>query len=62
MKNLWEIVEEKQSKISIKDRTYVLSLLMQCYSRRIEMLIGGPNDKMNAKRHMKHIQVDEKYH
>ncbi len=44
------MVEDKQNaKISVKDRTYVLSLLMQCYSRRIEMLIGGPDIKMNAR-------------
>ena len=62
IKNLWEIIEDKQnSKISIKDRTYVLSLLMQCYSRRIEMLIGGPGDEMNAKKHMDHIHVNERF-
>lgn len=39
IKNLWEIVEDKENtKISTRDRTYVLSLLMQCYSKRIEML------------------------
>jgi len=42
-KNLWQIVEDKQNtKITTRDRTYVLSLLMQCYSKRMEMLIGGP--------------------
>lgn len=62
IKNLWEQIEDKQNpKISIKDRTYVLSLLMQCYSRRIEMLIGGPADKMNARKHMDHIHVNEKF-
>lgn len=61
-RNLWEIVEDKEnSNITTKDRTYVLSLLMQCYSKRIEMLIGGPESKMNAIRHMKSIKVDEKY-
>jgi transcriptional regulator len=61
-KNLWEIVEDKQNpKISIKDRTYVLSLLMQCYSRRIEMLVGGPDSNMNAKKHMDDIQLNERY-
>jgi transcriptional regulator len=56
IKNLWEIVEDKQNpKISVKDRTYVLSLLMQCYSRRIEMLVGGPDQDLNAKRHMQNI-------
>lgn len=61
MKNLWEIVEDKQTKITIKDRTYVLSLLMQCYSKRIEMLVGGPDSDMNAKRHMLDIQFKERY-
>lgn len=60
IKNLWEIVEDKQNaKIGIRDRTYVLSLLMQCYSRRIEMLVGGPDAKMNAKKHMDSIHLDE---
>jgi transcriptional regulator len=60
IKNLWELIEDKQdSKVSIKDRTYLLSLLMQCYSRRIEMLIGGPEDKMNAKKHINHTYVNE---
>jgi DNA-binding MarR family transcriptional regulator len=62
IKNLWEIVEDKQnSKISIRDRTYVLSLLMQCYSKRIEMLVGGPDSDMNAKKHMQDIQINERY-
>jgi transcriptional regulator len=62
IKNLWEIVENDQnSKISVKDRAYILSLLMQCYGKRIEMLIGGPDIKMNAKRHMNDIRIDEKY-
>ena len=60
IKNLWEIVEDEQNaKIGIRDRTYVLSLLMQCYSRRIEMLVGGPDAKMNAKKHMDSIHLDE---
>jgi transcriptional regulator len=59
-KNLWEIVEDKQNpKITIRDRTYVLSLLMQCYSKRIEMLIGGPESKLNATEHMKSIRSQE---
>ena len=62
IKNLWEIVEDKQNpKISIKDRTYVLSLLMQCYSKRIEMLVGGPDADMNAKKHMYNIQFKERF-
>jgi transcriptional regulator len=45
-KNLWEIVEDKQNpKITTRDRIYVLSLLMQSYSKRMEMLIGGPESE-----------------
>jgi transcriptional regulator len=60
IKNLWDIIEDKQNtKITVKDRTYVLSLLMQCYGRRIEMLVGGPDMKMNAKKHIDDIQFKE---
>jgi len=56
-KNLWEIVEDKQNpKITTRDRTYVLSLLMQCYSKRIEMLVGGPESDMTAKKHIDNIR------
>jgi transcriptional regulator len=62
VKNLWQIVEDKQNtKISIRDRTYVLSLLMQCYSKRIETLVGGPDSDMNAKKHMDTIKLNERY-
>jgi len=60
IKNLWEMVEdEENARITIKDRVYLLSLLMQCYSRRIEMLVGGPDSKMNARKHMNDIQYSE---
>lgn len=62
IKNLWEIVEDKKNpKISTRDRAYVLSLLMQCYSRRIEMLIGGPDSDMNASKHIDRIKLRERY-
>ena len=62
IKNLWEIVEDKKNpKISTGDRTYVLSLLMQCYSKRIEMLIGGPDSDMNAKKHIDSVKYNERY-
>jgi transcriptional regulator len=62
IKNLWEIVEDKKNpKISTRDRTYVLSLLMQFYSKRIEMLIGGPDSDMNAKKHIDSIKYRERY-
>lgn len=60
IKNLWHMIEdEENAKISIKDKAYLLSLLMQCYTRRIEMLVGGPASKMNARKHMHDIQYDE---
>lgn len=56
-KNLWEIVEDKQNpKITTRDRIYVLSLLMQSYSKRMQMLIGGPESELNATKHMKSIR------
>jgi transcriptional regulator len=59
-KNLWEIVEDKENpKITTRDRTYVLSLLMQCYSKRMEMLIGGPESELNATKHMRDIKDEE---
>jgi transcriptional regulator len=62
IKNLWEIVENDQNpKIGVKDRAYILSLLMQCYSKRIEMLVGGPDTKMNAKNHMDTIHHRERF-
>jgi hypothetical protein len=60
IKNLWEIVEDKRNpKISTRERAYVLSLLMQCYSKRIEMLVGGPDSDMNAKKHIDSIKHRE---
>jgi hypothetical protein len=34
---------------------------MQCYSKRIEMLVGGPDSDMNARLHISNIRLDEKY-
>lgn len=61
-KNLWEIVENNENdKITIRDRTYALSLLMQCYNKRIEMLIGGPESELNANKHMRTIKDLEEF-
>jgi transcriptional regulator len=60
IKSLWDIVDNKENNnIAIRDRTYVLSLLMQCYTKRIEMLIGGPESKLNATAHMRTIKNQE---
>jgi transcriptional regulator len=62
IKNLWEIVENDQNpKIGVKDRAYILSLLMQCYSERRGMHVGGPDTKMNAKKHMDSIHHRERF-
>lgn len=58
-KSLWEIIDDKQNYLTTRDRTYVLSLLMQCYTKRIEMLIGGPEPKLNATMHMRTIKSQE---
>jgi IS30 family transposase len=61
IKTLWDIAEGKNTpKTTTKDRNYALSLLMQCYSKRIELLIGGPESEMNAKKHLSDIKHQEK--
>ena len=32
---------------------------MQCYSKRTEMLIGGPESDLNATKHIRHIKNQE---
>lgn len=32
---------------------------MQCYNKRIEMLIGGPESELNATKHMRSIKSQE---
>lgn len=62
IKNLWGVVEDKKNNnIGTRDRTYVLSLLMQCYTKRIEMLIGGPESDMNARKHVDSIHHRERF-
>lgn len=48
-KKLWDIVSEQEG--TSKDKMAALSLLMHCYSTRLELLVGGPQSDMNAKRH-----------
>jgi hypothetical protein len=40
-RDLWEIVQNE--KTLTKDKTNALSLLMQFYNKRLELLIGGPH-------------------
>ena len=52
-RHLWEIVQSEQN---TKDKTNALSLLMQCYNKRLEMLIGGPESYMNAKKSISEVK------
>ena len=46
-RELWGLVQDE--KTMTKDKTNALSLLMQSYNKRLEMLIGGPESYMNKK-------------
>ena len=45
--------------LTSRDRTYVLSLLMQCYSKRTETLIGGLESDLNTTKHIRQIKNQE---
>ena len=57
-RHLWEIVENQ--KTLTKDKTNALSLLMQFYNKRLELLIGGPESYMKAKKSLSEIKHQEK--
>src|SRR5215207_3753836 len=57
-RELWEIVQNE--KTMTKDKMNALSLLMQSYNKRLEMLIGGPESYMNAKKSVSEIKFQEK--
>ena len=56
-KHLWEIVQSQRT--PIKDKTNALSLLMQSYNKRLELLIGGPESYLNAKKSLSEIKTRE---
>ncbi len=60
IKKLWERIEAEDPNITIKDRNYALSLLIQSYSKRPEMLVGGPHSGMNAIKHVSLIHDSER--
>ena len=54
-----EIVQNEN--VTTKDKTNALSLLMQSYNnKRLEVLIGGPESHMNAKKSISEIKFQEK--
>jgi hypothetical protein len=57
---LWSLIENENTDPSIKFKIQGLSLLKQCYEKRIEMLIGGSDSEMNAKKHIEKILYQEK--
>jgi hypothetical protein len=57
-RKLWEIIQNERT--MAKDRMHALSLLMQSYNKRLEMLIGGPESYMNAKKSVSEIRFQEK--
>ena len=56
-RHLWEIVQNEEN---ARDKMNALSLLMQCYNKRLEMLIGGPESYLNAKRSVSEAKFQER--
>lgn len=44
----------------LKDKMNAFSLLMQCYNKRLEVLIGGPESYMNAKKNVSEVKFQER--
>ena len=57
-RKLWEIVQDEN--VSTKNKTHALSLLMQCYNKRLEVLIGRSESYMNAKKSVSEIKFQER--
>ncbi|MGI9010313.1 MAG: hypothetical protein ACR2F1_03880, partial [Nitrososphaeraceae archaeon] len=53
-KKLWEIVQDANA--SAKDKTNALSLLNQSYTKRLEVLMKGPENYMNVKQSISEIK------
>jgi transcriptional regulator len=60
-KKLWDIADDTNTAITTnKDKMAALSMLMNCYNVRLEMLIGGPDSNMNAIKHINEIKDKER--
>ena len=57
-RKLWEIVQDEH--VTSKTKIPALSLLMQSYNKRLEVLIGGPESYMNAKKSVSEIKFQER--
>jgi predicted DNA-binding transcriptional regulator YafY len=56
-RHLWEIVQSPRT--ATKDKTNALSLLTQSYNKRLELLIGGPESYLKAKKSLSEIKNRE---
>ena len=56
-RHLWEIVQNQET--PTKDKTNALSLLMQFYNKRLELLISGPEAYRKAKKSLSEIKHQE---
>ena len=53
-KQLWEIVQDKN--ISAKEKTNALALLNHAYTKRLEILMKGPENYMKVKQSISEIK------
>jgi hypothetical protein len=58
LKKLWEIVQDE--KTSAKDKTNALALLNQSYTKRLEILMNGPESLKNIKKNITEIEEHDK--
>jgi transcriptional regulator with XRE-family HTH domain len=56
-RHLWELVQNEEN---AKDKMNALSLLMQCYNKRLEMLIDGPESYLNARKSVSEVRFQER--
>lgn len=57
IRELWKIIQEEYATPSSK--MPALSLLMQTYNKRLEVLSGGPDSYMNAKKSVSELKFRE---
>jgi DNA-binding MarR family transcriptional regulator len=53
IRELWEIIHKYAT---LRSKMLALSLLMQTYNKRLEVLTGGPDSYMNAKKSVSELQ------
>jgi transcriptional regulator with XRE-family HTH domain len=56
-RHLWELVQNEES---ARVKMNALSLLMQCYNKRLEMLIGGTESYLNVEKSASEVKFQER--